>query len=220
MIADALIFDCDGVLIDSEFVDNQELAEVLTRLGKPTRYEDTLEQFIGLSGANFLAAIERWLGHPVPSEFHEERTATHARLLLEGVPAVAGAVAFVEALPPGLPRAIASSSSLEWVDTHLRHQGIRHHFGDNLFSGREHVERGKPAPDIYWYAADAMQVDIARTVIIEDSLVGIAGAVTSGAQVIGLCAGLHCSSGHGDRLMASGAHRVARSFEEIQAILW
>lgn len=220
MIADALIFDFDGVLIDSEFVDNCELAATLTRCGRPTRYEDTLELFLGLSGTDFLAAIEDWLGCPAPAQFHEERANTHRRLLTQGIAAVAGAVAFVEALPLGQARAIASSSSSEWIDTHLRHHGIRQHFGDNLFSGCEHVARGKPSPDIYWYAADAMQVDIGRVVVIEDSLVGVTAAAASGARVIGLCAGRHCGEVHGHRLLSAGAHHVTRSFEEIGALLW
>jgi HAD superfamily hydrolase (TIGR01509 family) len=219
MNADALIFDFDGVLIESEFVDNRELAACLTRLGHATRYEDALEHFVGLSGANFIAAVERWIGGPLPAAFGAERAATHDRLLAEGIEAVAGAVAFIEALPPDLPRAIASSSSVDWIAGHLDHLGIRHHFGDRLFSGREHVERGKPAPDLYWHAARAMGVEIVRTVVIEDSVVGVTGAVASGAQVIGLCAGRHCSADHRARLLAAGAHRVAGSFDEAAELL-
>lgn len=178
-----------------------------------------MANFMGLSGADFLRAIERWIGEPLPSDFHVARQAEDKRVLAEGIEAVAGAIAFIESLPPDLPRAIASSSSLPWIETHLRHLGLRHHFGDNIFSARQHVARGKPAPDIYLHAASAMSVPIGRTAIIEDSPVGVTGAVASGAFVIGLAAGSHCFGGHGERLRALGAHVIAHSFKEVAAAL-
>jgi HAD superfamily hydrolase (TIGR01509 family) len=207
------------VLLESEYAGNRQIAEYLTRIGHPTTPEQSMEQFMGLSGGDFLAALERWIGRPLPEDFHSARAEEDARVLAEGLEAVAGAVAFIEALPPELPRAIASSSSVEWIERHLDHLGLRGHFGSNIFSARVHVERGKPAPDIYLHAADAMGADIGRTVIIEDSPVGVTGAVASGATVIGLCAGTHCGTGHAERLKSLGAHHVASSFEEVAALL-
>jgi HAD superfamily hydrolase (TIGR01509 family) len=139
-------------------------------------------------------------------------------VLEEGLPAVAGAVAFVESLPPRLPRAIASSSSIEWIVRHLDHLGLRRHF-DLMFSGREHVARGKPAPDLYLHAAAAMAVPIERVAIVEDSPVGVKGALASGGHVIGLVAGSHCLAGHDDRLRELGVREIAHSFEELAALL-
>jgi HAD superfamily hydrolase (TIGR01509 family) len=132
---------------------------------------------------------------------------------------VAGAVGFVEALPAELPKAIASSSSTHWIETHLDHLGLRHHFKGRIFSGHEHVKRGKPAPDLYFHAADAIGVPIERVAIVEDSPVGVTAAVASGAYVIGLCAGRHCLAGHRERLRALGVHALAGSFEEVEALL-
>src|SRR3546814_9475744 len=92
----------------------------------------------------FVAAIERRIGRPLPHDFHAARAAEDARVLAEGLDPVAGAIAFVRALPPDLPRAIASSSSSAWIETHLDHLGLRADFGLMVFSGREHVTRGKP----------------------------------------------------------------------------
>lgn len=214
-----LIFDLDGVLIESEYVGNLQIANYLTAIGHRTSVEEAMAQFMGLAGRDFLAAIERWIGRAIPDGFHEAREAEDARVLAEGIKAVAGAVAFIEALPPDLPRAIASSSSPEWIERHLDHLGLRRHFGDKLFSGRRDVARGKPAPDLYLHAAAAMGVPIERTAIIEDSPVGVTGAVASGAFVVGLAAGSHCFDGHGDRLRALGAHVVAHSFDEVAAAL-
>lgn len=178
-----------------------------------------MENFMGLSSAPFLAAIERWIGGPLPEGFHEARAREDDRVLAEGLEAVAGAVAFVESLPPELPRAVASSSSPEWIERHLAHLGISRHFGGLVFSGARHVARGKPAPDIYHHAAEAMAVPIERVAIVEDSPVGAKGALASGATVIGLCAGRHCLPGHADKLRALGVEHVVGSFDEVAGLL-
>lgn len=214
-----MICDFDGVLIESEYAGNKQIADYLTAAGHPTRTEDALAGFMGLAGNDFVAAVERWIGGPLPEGFHAARQVEDARALAEGVGAVAGAIAFLDALPPGLPRAIASSSSIEWIEAHLRHLGIRHHFGDRIFSGRTHVARGKPAPDIYLHAAAALGIPIGRTAIVEDSPVGVTGAVAAGGFVIGLAAGSHCFEGHGKRLRDLGAHIVADNFGEVAAAL-
>ncbi|MES2046298.1 MAG: HAD family phosphatase [Pseudomonadota bacterium] len=216
---DGLIFDFDGVLLESEYAGNRQIAEYLTSRGHATTPEESMAQFMGLAGTDFIAAIERWIGRAIPDDFHAEREAENQRALAEGLDAVAGAVAFVRSLPPSLPRAIASSSSTEWIERHLDHLGLRDAFGDRIFSGREHVERGKPAPDLYLHAAQALGVDITRAAIIEDSPVGATGAVASGARVIGFVGGSHCGPDHAERLRAIGVHDIAASFDEVAALL-
>ena len=215
----ALIFDFDGVLLESEFAGNRHLAELLTELGHPTSVEDALTHFTGLSGPDFIAAIETRIGCALPQEFHVRRGEENARVLREGVGAVAGAVEFVRGLPADLPKAVASSSSLLWIRAHLAHLGLAGAFGDHLYSGREHVSQGKPAPDLYLYAADRLGVPISDCVIIEDSEVGARGAVASGATVIGLVAGSHCLVGHDAKLKALGVRHIAHSFDEVNRLL-
>jgi HAD superfamily hydrolase (TIGR01509 family) len=216
---DGIIFDFDGVLLESEYAGNLQIAEYLTRIGHPTTAEHSMTHFMGLAGPAFLKAIEDWIGRPLPEDFHVVRAEEDARVLAEGLEAVAGAIAFIETLPSDLPKAIASSSRTHWIETHLDHLKLRRHFSGMIFSGAEHVARGKPAPDLYLLAAERMGVDIARCVIIEDSPVGVTGAVASGAEVIGLCAGRHCTPGHAGRLRALGVHHVAASFEEVAALI-
>ncbi|WOK35156.1 HAD family phosphatase [Sphingomonas sp. C3-2] len=213
-----LLFDFDGVLIESEYAGNAHLAETLTALGHPLSTEDAMAHFMGLSGDQFLDAIAAWIGRPVPEAFHAMRAAEDARVVAEGVPPVKGAAAFVGALAPDLPRAIVSSSSTRWIEAHLGHLGLRGSFA-HIFSGREHVARGKPAPDIYLHAAQALGIDIANTLIIEDSPVGVTGAVASGGYVVGLCAGQHCAPDHGDKLRALGARHIVHGFDEIAALI-
>ena len=216
---DALIFDFDGVLVESEWVGNKQIADWLTAHGHPTSVEDSMREFMGLAGADFIGAIERWIGRALPGHFHADREAEDARVMAEGVEEVAGAVAFISSLPPALRKAVCSSSSSAWVKRHLEHIGLADAFGQTIFSGREHVARGKPAPDLYLHAADVLGVDIRRCAIIEDSPVGVTGALASGAAVIGLVAGRHCLDGHEERLRELGVRHIAHDFDEVALFL-
>jgi HAD superfamily hydrolase (TIGR01509 family) len=215
----AVLFDFDGVLIESEYLGNKQIAEWLSANGHPTTVEDSMANFMGLAGRDFIQAIERWIGGPLPETFHTARAAEDERVMAAGVDAVAGAVEFVRALPPAMPRAIVSSSSTAWIARHLEHIGLREAFGDHLYSGREHVAQGKPAPDLYLHGAAALGVAIGDCLVIEDSPVGATGAVASGAYVVGLCAGSHCGVGHGERLRALGVDMVAESWADVRALL-
>lgn len=215
----AILFDFDGVLIESEAIGNRQIADYLTGIGHPTSPEESMANFMGLSGADFLRRIEQWIGRPIPDDFHEARKAEDARVMAEGIEAVAGAVAFVESLPESLPRAIVSSSSTRWIRRHLEHIGLSGAFGDHIYSGRQHVTRGKPAPDLYLYAAQQLGISIGDAAIIEDSPVGATGAVASGGHVIGLCAGSHCAPDHDRKLRALGVHVIAHDFGDVARLL-
>ncbi|GAA0658620.1 HAD superfamily hydrolase (TIGR01509 family) [Sphingomonas insulae] len=214
-----LLFDFDGVLIESEYAGNRQIAEWLTAAGHPTTPEDSMANFMGLAGADFRMAVERWIGGPLPASFAAAREAEDARAMAAGIDAVLGAVEFVRALPADLPRAVVSSSPTRWIRRHLEHIGMSDAFGDHIYSGREHVANGKPAPDLYWHGAKAIGVDIADCAIIEDSPVGATGAVASGGYVIGLCAGTHCAAGHDARLLDIGVDAVAADFATVARLI-
>lgn len=216
---DALLFDFDGVLIESEASGNRHLADYLTAAGHPTSPEQAMAMFMGLSGSDFTGAVERWIDRALPDDFRAARHAEDERCLTEGIDAVAGAVAFVRSLPATLPRAVVSSSRVRWIRTHLAHLGLLDCFGEHLYSGAEHVARGKPAPDLYWHGAAQLGVPIERCAVIEDSPVGATGAVASGAYVIGLVAASHCGPDHAERLRAIGVDAIARDFDEVSALL-
>ncbi|MBW8841479.1 MAG: HAD family phosphatase [Sphingomonadales bacterium] len=215
----AILFDFDGVLIESEAIGNKHIADYLTSIGHPTTPEQSMANFMGYAGKDFLDRLEAWIGRPLPEEFFVAREAEDARVMAEGIGEVTGAIAFVRSLPADLPKAVVSSSSTRWIRRHLEHIGLSDVFGEHLYSGREHVERGKPAPDLYLYAADKLGVAIGDCAIIEDSPVGATGAVASGGHVIGLCAGNHCAPDHADRLRAIGVAAVASSFDEVTRLL-
>lgn len=215
----ALLFDFDGVLIESEYLGNKHLAEYLTSIGHPTSPEESMANFMGYSGVDFIERIEAFIARPLPDDFHTVRAAEDDRVMAAGIDEVIGAVDFVRSLPPSLPKAVVSSSSTRWIRRHLDHIGLTDAFGDHLYSGREHVIRGKPAPDLYLHAADQLGVAIADCAIIEDSIVGAIGAVASGGYVIGLCAGTHCAPDHRDRLKAVDVSVVAGSFDDVKSLL-
>lgn len=219
MTIEAIIFDFDGVLVESEYVGNVHIARTLTDLGHTTTVDQSLANFVGVGGRAFVDAVTQWIGKPVPQAFFDARRIEDERVMHEGLDPVAGAIAFVRALPPSLPRAIASSSTTHWIETHVRHLGLYDAFAPHIYSGREHVAHGKPAPDIYLYAAKAIGAEIASTLIIEDSVVGVTGAVASGAQVVGLAAGQHCGPDHELHLRAAGALMVVQDFDAIKAML-
>lgn len=121
---------------------------------------------------------------------------------------------FLEALPP-VPKAVASSSPTRWLRSSLERFGLAHHFGDRLFSAAEHVSRGKPHPDIYLHAARELGVAAAEVLVLEDTAPGVAAGRAAGMTVVGLCAGLHCGPGYGDRLRSAGAAPVVASYTEV-----
>lgn len=214
---EAIIFDCDGVIVDSEVAVNRAIAEALTQLGLPTTLEQAIADFTGHSTEETDSMIEARWGRPLPDAF---RTLVRDAVIggYDAIPAVPGVCVFVAALPP-VPRAVASSSSTRWIAGHLERLGLAPHFNGHIYSGREHVARTKPAPDIYLHAAAAIGADATSTVVIEDSPIGVRAAVSAGMTVIGLCAGGHCRPGLDARLREAGAHHVAASYTEVAALI-
>lgn len=207
------MFDFDGVIVDSEILSNAILAEALTELGHPTTTEEAVERYIGLNWRDTRGIIEAETGRPLPADFRA-RTSQAFQLRVNEVTAVAGVEDFLNALRP-LPKAVASSSPTRWLRSSLERFGLAQHFGDRLFSAAEHVSRGKPNPDIYLYAAGELGVVPGKVLVLEDTAPGVTAARAAGMTVVGLCAGLHCGAGYGDRLRSAGAGHIAGSYAEV-----
>src|SRR5436190_14524012 len=123
MQGDAIIFDFDGVLLESEYELNRLTAEMLTELGYPHSFEEAIEHYTGLAGHHVIDVIEARIGRTLPQDFHDRMSSAGKRALADGIEPIGGAIDFVRSLPAFLPRAIASSSSTKWVRTHLAHLG-------------------------------------------------------------------------------------------------
>ncbi len=214
---DLLIFDFDGVVADSETISNQLLAEYLSSLGHPTSTDDAMRLFMGKRHVDTLAAIETYIGRPIPDNFESAFRARVKVVMRTQVGPITGVKAFLEQ-PVAHKRCVASSSSIEWLDHCVDAFGIRSVFGKNLFSATR-VANGKPAPDIFLLAISEMQAKPSATIVIEDSATGVQGAVAAGAQVIGFLGGSHIRDGHADKLLAAGAHAIAHDYEQVAQLI-
>ena len=214
---DAIIFDFDGVIVDSEWIANEVLAQVLTENGMPTTVEESFEHYMGRAWADNAAAIEARWGKSEVDLRARIRALGRARMDAE-LQLIPGVTDFVGNLG-ATPRAIASSSQLEWITSRLAQFEFAAAFGAHVFSAAVHVTRGKPHPDIYLHAAEALGANPARVVVVEDSPTGVKAGVAAGMTVIGLCAGSHIRPGHHDRLLEAGASQVADSYDELSGFL-
>lgn len=212
-----LIFDCDGVLVDSEPLACEVDADVLTGLGLPYTADDIARQFVGKSMRDMIARIEADHGRALPPDFAEEiNRALFARFETDLKP-IAGVRDAILALP--CRRCVASSSVPERIALSLRVTGLSDLF-DNVFSATQ-VARGKPAPDLFLLAAQQMGTAPAECLVIEDSPAGVQGAIAAGMRVVGFTGGGHCGPAHADTLRQAGASviiaRMADLPEAVQA---
>lgn len=209
-----LIFDCDGVLVDSEVLAARAYAEVLAEVGVVVS-ADVWLQCIGRKQAEIFALIEAAVGRdvgPIPRGRVWPRT---RELFGADLKPTQGLATFLKGSQTA--RCVASSSSPERIRFSLEATGLAPHF-QNVFS-TEYVARGKPAPDIFLYSSQKMGVAPQRAVVIEDSAPGAEGARAAGAHVIGYIGGAHVGEGHGERLKAAGANFIAEDWMQVRDYL-
>jgi HAD superfamily hydrolase (TIGR01509 family) len=157
--------------------------------------------------------VARW-GERLPADI-AERVQRHVDILFQGgIQPVAGVADFIASVAH-LPIAIGSSSYTDYIRKHLGRFGFEQHFGPHVYSGREHVTRGKPHPDIYLHAATQLGVAPQEAVVIEDSPIGARAAVASGAQVIGFTGGSHAQPGLADALRREGVEIILPSYADV-----
>jgi len=202
---DLVIFDCDGVLVDSEVLSCQCLTEVLGQCGIELSSDDALDLFLGRSAVAVLCHYrdDRRL---VPETFLAKFKATVLQSFKGSLRPIPGVGSLVSALRT--PFCVASSSDLDRVSLSLTLTGLAVHFGDRMFTAQM-VSRGKPAPDLFLYAAARMQASPSRTVVIEDSVSGVMAAKAAGMTVWGFVGGSHYRARDGcSMLYDAGADRV------------
>ncbi|MFN7111883.1 MAG: HAD family hydrolase [Brevundimonas sp.] len=214
---DLIIFDYDGVVADSEVLSSSVMAEHLTAAGLPTTLEYVLTHYVGRRWRDNRGLVEARHGRPCPDNLHlafSRETQDRARRELEPI---LGLHEFLKTRTEA--RCIASSSGPEWLALGLSRFGLADMFADRVYSAALHVERGKPHPDVFLYAARTMGADPARVLVIEDSEAGVTAGVAAGMTVVGLTAGGHIRDGHAERLVARGAHHIADSYAAVSAFM-
>ncbi len=213
---DLVIFDCDGVLIDSEMLVCRIGAEVFTAHGFPIAAQEIARRFIGRSAAYMFGEVERDSGRPLPAALRDELKTRVNAALADGTEAMPGLVPLLDRLR--VPACVASSSDPQRLEAALSAAGLYRRFQPHIYSAVE-VPRGKPAPDLFLHAAACLGVAAEACVVVEDSLAGVAAGMAAGMSVIGFTGGSHCGPGHGEALSEVGAGRVVPSMEELQTLL-
>ena len=209
---DLVIFDCDGVLVDSEVISCRAHAEVLTRHGYPISADQVLDRFLGVSDREARMIIEAELGRGLPDEFEDQIKQATLRSYANDLTAIPGIGEAISAI--GLPKCVASSGTPEKIRHGLTCAGLYDVLAPHIFSATQ-VARGKPAPDLFLFAARQMRASPERCLVIEDSVPGVTGAVAADMTVLGFHGGSHCRPGYGERLRAAGA---AATFDDMRQL--
>ena len=179
---DLVIFDCDGVLVDSERLTNAVFADMLNELGLSFSLDDMFREFVGRSMTQCLEKIETLLGTPVPESFADEYGRRTEVAMRDGLRPVAGIEAALDAI--SIPTCVASSGSHDKMRMTLGLTGLIDRFSGRLFSVTE-VSRGKPHPDVFLYAAEQMRSRPERCAVVEDTAIGAQAGNAAGMTVFG-----------------------------------
>jgi HAD superfamily hydrolase (TIGR01509 family) len=217
---DAVIFDCDGVLIDSETIAHEIEMRAVKGLGLEFDPEVYRRKFQGLavkSWRKFLDEDHRaQLGQPLPDLFIENLCHEISSNILRDIRPIDGAIAAVRAVRRA--KGVASSSPGHELKGKIAGLGLAADFGDHVYSGDD-VEHGKPAPDLFLLASSRLGIAPSRCLVIEDSKHGVSAGVAAGMTVWGFVGGPHCSPDQAPLLTENGAQRVFAHMDEIAAAL-
>lgn len=206
-----VIFDCDGVLVDSEPIANRVFRHMLAELGLVLAPEAMDELFVGRAMHDCLAHASELLGRALPDDFEPEHDRRLFAALAQELTVIPGVPSVLERL--ATPHCVASNGSPDKVRFSLRQVGLLPRFEGRLFSAAQ-VERGKPAPDLFLHAARAMGVAPADCVVVEDTPTGVRAGVAAGMRVLGFAARTAEL-----RLREAGATRVFADMRELPALL-
>ncbi len=206
-----VIFDCDGVLVDSELITNRVFVGMLNELGLALSLEDMFDRFVGRSMPQCLEIITKLLGRPVPPHFVDEyqtRSASALRAELKAVPDIETVLAAMR-----MPYCVASSGSHEKMQTTLGITGLLPQFRGKMYSVTE-VARSKPFPDVFLHAARQQGVMPADCAVIEDTPTGVRAGAAAGMTVFG-----YCALTPRQRLIEAGAHHVFERMRDLPALI-
>jgi HAD superfamily hydrolase (TIGR01509 family) len=216
---DAVLFDCDGVLVDSEPLTNGVLRDMLEELGWKLSSAECMALFVGKAVKDEAATIEAHTGKPITEEWMLEFRARRNEALVESLLAVHGAVEAISQIHTAYQGRIACASGADRfkVELQLQKCGLMPFFEGNIFSGHE-LPRSKPFPDVYLAAAAALGVDPKRCAVVEDTITGVTAGVAAGCTVFGYSP---AELGHDapKALLATGAVHVFTNMADLPGLL-
>ena len=209
---DLVIFDCDGVLVDSEIIFARLLGQCLSEADFPATAAEALLLGFGKNRDTLTAAVEARYGRALPEGFFEAMRARTALALKRELQPMPGVTELLTALPRA--RCVASNGHLPRVRERLALTGLLRFFDPHVFSAIQ-VAIGKPAPDLFLLAAGQLRAPPAACTVVEDSIVGVTAAVAAGMPVIGFCGGSHCPEDHTSELLAAGCLQVFTTMSDL-----
>jgi HAD superfamily hydrolase (TIGR01509 family) len=215
---DLIIFDCDGVLVDSEIIAAEVESGLLAEAGYPISIEEMGERFSGMTWQNILLQVEREASIPISASLIDKSEALLDLRLKQDVQAIAGVEAAVTRI--ALKRCICSNSSSARLDMMLGKVGLKPLFAPNIFSAKDlGADRVKPKPDIFLHGAKQMGVSPSRCVVVEDSVHGVKAARAAGMRVIGFTGASHTYPSHADKLTDAGAETVISRMIDLPGVV-
>jgi HAD superfamily hydrolase (TIGR01509 family) len=216
MTPELVIFDCDGVLVDSEVLSCRAVLDCLAGAGIPASFDEVMERYLGLSNASMLADLQARFAGRLPPDYLETLRARTREVFAAELRPIEGIAEVVRALPA--PCCVASSGTPERIAHSLGLTGLLPLFQGRMFSATM-VARGKPAPDLFLFAASRMGAAPQACVVVEDSVAGVTAAAAGGIRCIGFAGGAHIRPGHAERLLAAGADEVITRMSELLPLL-
>lgn len=216
MSVDLIIFDCDGVLIDSEVLACRTDAACLAEIGITISADEIMERYVGISAPTMLADIKSRSGTRLSVDFAanlQQRIAEAFETELTAIPGIEQVLSGIT-----VKVCVASSSAPERLRHSLSIVGLLDHFLPNIFSASQ-VAHGKPAPDLFLFSARQMRTEPHQCLVIEDSVAGVKAAIAAGMRVLGFTGGGHCRAGHAQSLLTAGAQKTFQSMSELPNLL-
>ncbi|BCH65203.1 HAD-IA family hydrolase [Agrobacterium vitis] len=215
---DLTLFDCDGVLVDSEIIAAKVESKLLTEAGYPISVEEMGERFSGMTWKNILMTIEKEVDIPLSASLIDKSEALLDQRLAREVKLVEGVTYALSRLQG--PRCICSNSSSQRLDMMLTKVGLKEFFAPHVYSAKDlGADRVKPKPDIYLHGAAQFNVKPQNCVVVEDSVHGIHAARAAGMRVIGFTGASHTYPSHADRLTEAGAETVIARMMDLPAVI-
>ncbi len=214
-----IIFDCDGVLVDSEIILTTEFTKRLTEAGYPLTVEDSIKRFTGKSAKTIYQEInDDQIIYFSPSMVESIQTEIHAALHQEVMP-IPGMSSLLKKLKENHPICVASSGTLEKIQKSLNKANLREHFGENHLFSAQSVAHGKPAPDLFLHAAKEMGYAPHESIVIEDSPAGIEAALAASMDVIGFLGGSHANFDWYQQQILTYPIPIAHNCDELETLL-
>lgn len=215
---DLILFDCDGVLVDSEIIAAQVESRLLTEAGYPISVEEMGERFAGMTWKNILLAVEKEADIPLSASLLDKSEKLLDARLERDVKIIDGVKFALARLT--MQRCICSNSSSARLDMMLTKVGLKPYFAPHIYSAKDlGPDRVKPKPDIFLHGAQQFGVDPSRCLVIEDSTHGIHGARAAGMRVVGFTGASHTYPSHADRLTDAGAETVISRMQDLPAVV-